>query len=1298
MSTFHLPLSSSNQSTPVSNSATFDHNKQDKPKAYSLKKLETKLKQEVDADFFQDPQQFRALPRVIDVLGAQLLDVNDDYGKKDALSNKVITATNHPSNQNFNLPSESHHKSHFDNLHKNNPAYSSLRKQQEIIEHAIEHLTVTHYNELNTSVVAVGHVSKRFGEAVGQVKGLRRQVQEIRENLANASVGGAPGQVGGSDINNNAVNDDNDEGNENKTGDLYQLHPLGGKSLRELWLKKLECEAVLSLLQKLEVIRKTPSAFDALVHSQPCRIGAAVVLLSDAITTMFKKDVTQIQALHKITEQLMSRKQKAEEVLWETLQDVLYLRTGNSDSFASNMNDGGIDGGASNSLHALDLNIDGTVKSSGSDPAGLRGNSRKGYSRNNRHMFVSTHTHRRNNGEDSEGSDSDESDLDSISVSTGDRSSKKGGQSNDSDNRKRPAMRKGMNTSILNPVEGNAVGAFANFHDHQGRLLPRAMIESELDVEADELRCLENWRNSPNENTAYSSYSSDATLILPRYTDPVLALRILIEALAKLGRLDDVERYVAENLDREIRRIAQLEQANTLSKLEKYRTKTGSSLHRRNANPNANSDVAEERLKVFKAHLRALLKGFGSVMLRLTYLAQILRHRISSDPTIVTPSYTTPSSALHSALVSAAVTMQREMKGFLHACLDEDKKHSLSQDGRIVTPAMMDGNLPQRDSRPMTAASNISANEQGIFSLGIISDASLASSVREKFAQNVSLASRSSAMKMTAKEYVLQVLCPRTGTVPQIRHALLFRRSIALWSKECEELKKELAIASKEDTSTPVYNATTEETALDYLDRIVQKSLLPMLQDVAVNGTVAALERPDAFDPITSVGLYNSTVKGQKLKVEMCAACQGLYVSTGPLFSALHRLPRGGEKAEMYSSMVAVLEHAILTFISRVKQRISYLCDGKTAFELLEDKNSRQATALSLIMEARKPFSQLLTSYFDNDALGLGPSVDTPTANRSIKPIAPSSSDTRSRNLGEEVKEHGLSTVMENNNELQREQECFENEVGHLSDLLNFIDPAYGKDIKRCPEEDFLKAVSFAHSLLKLSSQLEKRLKPRKEMWGKSYHAPRTLRDSIKNIRMHGIRVAKFCRMELMLQTVKKMSTIYSSSAINAREAVRLPSSVNDLGEYLASMSDLLREYGGNKIAAYSLSSLEQYIPLFLMETVRIIAVGDGLPSGFKVTLNGVESLDRSCSVLYRDLKGATSFENSFWDDEVAADAFERAASYVSLMELDMEELIAYFRDKRDQFTESDYKTMFSMNGPRRKGDIYMFEQSRSYV
>ena len=81
------------------------------------------------------------------------------------------------------------------------------------------------------------------------------------------------------------------------------------------------------------------------------------------------------------------------------------------------------------------------------------------------------------------------------------------------------------------------------------------------------------------------------------------------------------------------------------------------------------------------------------------------------------------------------------------------------------------------------------------------------------------------------------------------------------------------------------------------------------------------------------------------------------------------------------------------------------------------------------------------------------------------------------------------------------------------------------------------------------------------------------------------------------------MSTIYQSSSLTAKDKMRLPTSVNSLGEYLASISDQMREYGGNKIAAYALSSLEQYVPLYLMETVRIIAVGDGLPKGFN---NGV--------------------------------------------------------------------------------------------
>ena len=49
---------------------------------------------------------------------------------------------------------------------------------------------------------------------------------------------------------------------------------------------------------------------------------------------------------------------------------------------------------------------------------------------------------------------------------------------------------------------------------------------------------------------------------------------------------------------------------------------------------------------------------------------------------------------------------------------------------------------------------------------------------------------------------------------------------------------------------------------------------------------------------------------------------QAMHQYSGPLFLALHRLPRGGK---MYTPIVAVLEHVLLTFISRVKQQVEEL-------------------------------------------------------------------------------------------------------------------------------------------------------------------------------------------------------------------------------------------------------------------------------------------------------------------------------------------------------------------------------------
>jgi len=1325
-----LPSSSNNNTSSINNTSNINNitdTNDPSRRSEQLSAIERRLKSQVDGDLFQDPKSFRTIHRVIDVLGAELLNADNQNGTSNIgllLGNNISTGGGLGSGG-----GGEDYKTNFDNLHKNNPAYLSLKRQQKVVDDAIEHLAIHHCSDLNASVVAVGKVSKQFGDAVGHVRGLRAQVQEIRENLANASGEGEDVAALTSSFN-RRVSGGAGAGagaGGNSTLPYLSHHRLGGKSLRELWLKKLECEAVLNLLSKLEIIREAPGAFDALVLTQPCRIGAAVVLLSEALNTMFQDDVAQIQALHKIMEQLMSRKQRAEEILWQTLQDVLYLRTAN-ESFVEKKE--GTTTGTTTATNntasntTSEKNSLGYTSETGSmSKRGSRG-SLKGSRKNRFNASSKKLSSRTAYVSDSDDSNTDDDDASHSFGYGGEEYSGKSGGSGSLDKKdlNSTSTMGGKNVSSAATLESSVLPknslAYASYHGHQGRLLPRAMIESELDLEVDEMRCLDNWTSSTTNNPydALPSFgNNDGTFSLPRYTDSVLALRILIESLAKLGRLDDVERCLSENIELELKSLAQMEQAKTLGKLERMRNSGELQQSHRRAASLANSVSGsildqEEKLRIFRFHLKSLTSSFGNVMLRLNQLAQILRHRIASDPKISTPSYSSPSSAIHSVLVAAQVTMQREIKGFLSACLNEseDTTSALFQgDHRIVTPSMMDAGLPINPARPMTAGSRgLSSHEQGIFSLGIVSDSTLssASSMRERYAQNLSLASRSTAMRMTAEEFVNQVLCPRTGTVPQVRHALLFRKNLAGWDQEYAELKKELALVTKEDTTSPTYNATTEVSALDYLDGIVKKTLLPVLQDTAVQGTVSALERSDAFEPIISASLYSSSRKNKQSKVEMCAACSGLYTSTGPLFLALPRLPRS---SETYTPVVAHLEHAILTFISRVKQRVLQLCDGKKAFRLLEEAGSKRPTLLSNDMEMKKPFSLLLYSYFD-DHFDYGDNVDTPSVaeretdvanagggSAPINPLAPSASDTRSKitpNTDEERAAYQRS-LLDGTTDLQREQETFEQEVSHLSELLDFADVKHGSDFKLCTEDEFLKTVSLAHSLLSLSSLLGKRLRPKKNSWGKSKSdAPRALRESVKNIRLHGIRVAKFCRMEVLLQTVKRMNVLFKSSSLTSKDAVRIPTCVNDLGEYLTSTSELVRQYGGNKIAAFVFSSLEQYVPLFIMQTVRIVVVGDGLPSKFKITLNGVESLDKTCSVLYRDLKGATSFNNSSWDEDVAADAFERAASYVALMELDMEELVSYCRNNRNLFTEEDYKIMFLMNGPRRRGDISRLE------
>ena len=366
------------------------------------------------------------------------------------------------------------------------------------------------------------------------------------------------------------------------------------RSLRELWLKKLECEAVLSLLRKSEILRRAPLGFDSLIRpldGGPCKIGAATMVLSEALSIMFSDDVAQVQAFDKIMEQLMTRKQRAEEILWATLVDVLY-RHGDKQSKEEERR-------RRERMERRARALEAAVARG--EAAGT------------------------NMSTIAEDSDEDESNsYAQTNNSFEDDDSTKGGDSST-----------GGGSAGANTVTHSMASGSTQFK----RMVGRAILESEIDLEGDELRCLEEpaaWGSSYANHTHLPASYLYPEQALPRYTDPVLALRILVECLTKLKRLDDVEQYLGESIDREIRQVAAREQAKTYARLERRRGRVRSSMGDTSGAEGSGGEGMMEggddadNLKEFRIHLNNLLQSFGGVMTRFLHLAQILRHKIVS--------------------------------------------------------------------------------------------------------------------------------------------------------------------------------------------------------------------------------------------------------------------------------------------------------------------------------------------------------------------------------------------------------------------------------------------------------------------------------------------------------------------------------------------------------------------------------------------------------------------------------------------------------------------------------------------
>jgi hypothetical protein len=148
-------------------------------------------------------------------------------------------------------------------------------------------------------------------------------------------------------------------------------------------------------------------------------------------------------------------------------------------------------------------------------------------------------------------------------------------------------------------------------------LIPIQVAQAELDLEKDEARCLR--ESGPTSAEAQNASGRTRQRQIPPYGDHVLALRILVEAMCQLQRVDDVERVLLDGFESEIRSVVRAVQTKTFLRLEE-----------RKSVQTVRSVGKTDSLEDFRLHLRGLLSAFGSVMLRLHHLAEILHLRIVS--------------------------------------------------------------------------------------------------------------------------------------------------------------------------------------------------------------------------------------------------------------------------------------------------------------------------------------------------------------------------------------------------------------------------------------------------------------------------------------------------------------------------------------------------------------------------------------------------------------------------------------------------------------------------------------------
>jgi len=184
---------------------------------------------------------------------------------------------------------------------------------------------------------------------------------------------------------------------------------------------------------------------------------------------------------------------------------------------------------------------------------------------------------------------------------------------------------------------------------------------------------------------------------------------------------------------------------------------------------------------------------------------------------------------------------------------------------------------------------------------------------------------------------------------------------------------------------------------------------------------------------------------------------------------------------------------------------------------LIDSGKEGKDNSFNMVIERRHAYAQLTRAYADGDLLEKTVEEGELNKDAGLMPLSAPSTDTAARNTSQD--KGPSASDMDLDGSIEREEQTLLDELVHLQPLLEFTKDSHALGVGICSDEDLMKASCLAHSLLKLSSLLDSRLKDRSSRgFEKVLPSTRALREAIKSIRNHGIKMAKFCRIDMLMQ------------------------------------------------------------------------------------------------------------------------------------------------------------------------------------